>query len=51
MKREMTLQELIEELGRDKKVRVLCEDNDTIVLTFNKNQELLSEEYNFEMGM
>ena len=51
MKKEMTLQELMKELGRDKKVRVLCEDNDTIVLTFSKNQKTLSDEYTFEMGM
>lgn len=51
MKTEITLQELADELGSDKKVRVLCEDKDTIVLTFSKNQNPLDDEYSFEMGM
>ncbi|MDO5399148.1 MAG: hypothetical protein Q4G33_14620 [bacterium] len=51
MKTEMTLRELSDEFGKDKKIRVLCEDENTIVFTFGKNQKPLSEGYSFEMGM
>lgn len=51
MKIEMTLEELSKELGGDKKVRVLCEDDRIIVLTFSKGQKPLSDDYSFEMGM
>lgn len=51
MKTEMTLQELANELGKDKKIRVLCEDERMLVLTYSKNQQPLSDDYSFEMGM
>lgn len=51
MKSEMTLRELSEELGEEKRIRLLCEDENIIVLTFSKKQSPLSDEYDFDMGM
>ena len=52
MKKEMTLAELAKELGEDKKIRILCEDDDSYILQFSKKQQSLEEAgYSFEMGM
>ena len=50
MKTEKTLKELAKALGEDKKIRVICEDENTIVLAFRKNQHP-AEDYSFEMGI
>lgn len=49
---ELTLNEFAKKYGDDKRIRILCEDDESIVIIYGKKQESLNEqEYSFEVGM
>ncbi len=49
---EITIEQLAEKYGNDKKIRIICEDEDGLVFLYSKNQKTLSEqEYSFDAGM
>lgn len=52
MTETLTIKQLAERFGEDKKVDIICRDEDTVVLTMRVNKANESEqEYSFEVGM
>ena len=52
MRSELTLKELAEKYGENKRIRILCEDDESIVLIYRKKQKSLNEqEYSFDTGI
>lgn len=52
LKNEMTLKELADKFGVDKKIQIVCDDDNGVVLYFSRKQKDLSKiSYSFDMGM
>ncbi len=52
LKSEFTLKELADKLGSNKKVHIICNDENGMVLYFSKRQkELNGQDYSFDAGM
>ncbi len=52
LKSEFTLKELADKLGSNKKVHIICNDENGMVLYFSKHQkELNGQDYSFDAGM
>ncbi|MFQ7292688.1 MAG: hypothetical protein ACLRQ0_10690 [Monoglobales bacterium] len=52
MTETLTIRQLAERYGEDKKVDIICQDEDTVVLTmYVSKADNTEQEYSFEVGM